>query len=70
MPVCPVHATELTKKQFVYGEVTLATVISKKYIPAGCCLPEKPLKFGYECPNEGAVYFYNEKGKLEKYEWN
>jgi len=64
---CPHHDVELVKKEIVYGlpdpDYDFSDVIL-----GGCCIPEYPPRFGYECPVCTRTYTIKDKVLVKFYD--
>lgn len=61
--LCPVHNKALIKKRVMYGMPSSPNAIPKNMILGGC-LYREDRPYGYECPEDGKVYFLAEAGNL------
>lgn len=65
--LCPKHRKPLIKKRVVYGMPATPDSIPENCIIGGC-LYREDRPFGYECPEDGKVYFLDDGKLVPQYE--
>ncbi len=63
--ICPKCNKDLIKKEVVYGLPDPTLKENEDVILAGCCVPEYPLRFAYECPSCKMPYVITKDNKLK-----
>ena len=66
--MCPVHNAPLVRKKVLYGYPDPECDLSG-YILSGCCIPEHPKRYMYECPTDKEIYYFDKTGALIKYDY-